>query len=68
MAAGEADRHPERAREDPPPEVAPGEAAGRADLADLAARVAHRGEHERELLADALERGADEVLAAGARA
>ena len=64
VPGGEADRHPERVGQHLAPQRAAGEAAGGADLADLVARVAHRGEHERELLADALERRADQMLAA----
>ena len=47
-----------------PPQRAAGEPAGRADLANLVAGRPHRVEHQRELLADALQRGPDQVLAA----
>ena len=63
VAGGEADRHAQRVGQHLAPQVAAREAAGGADLAHLVARVAHRGEHERELQADALERRAHEVPA-----
>jgi hypothetical protein len=37
------------------------ETAGRSDLLDFVTAVAHRCEHQGELLADAFDRGADQV-------
>ena len=53
----------ERVGEDLPPERAAGEPAGRAHLVHLVAGGPHRVEHQRELQADPLDRGPDQVLA-----
>src|SRR5207247_3679573 len=61
VALREADRPAEHVREQLAPERAAGKAACGADLAHLLARRLERVEHQVQLLADALERGADEV-------